>query len=517
MMEPGPFQQSFYPDGEHQYLLPDDDGALPAYATTRRTWIMFCVTFGVLHGCAVTSMVYASSLQGKDLSSASLGAFFAAYTTAALFVATDVVRRVGVLYALLTGFCGYVLLAASYLSYEILGGGAVADAVVICVEIKIYGAFVLNHRVVLHAIDATPARRRGGVNSSPLDRARTAASSPRNDLVKNCRVYPTHWLITTQVVLLASVGAGVGGATLWVGQTQHYAQASAAHADVQQIPAKEASADFATLFAVIYVAMEACVKVATAVALGLGATLEGATAGLVGVGACATAFFVHDPLELGLARGARGKPSSDVGKSLRAVALAHVADPRLWLLAPLPLGFGFSSALFTDWVDGLVDEKRGAAAVAVCSTVTTVTAGLAAIVLAGAARKGGPRAPVAVAFSSYAVLGVCLCAHSTSDLMAWRQLVLLFALQGVNRAVFENSTKHIYVEFFRGTPCAAAALASIYVHSGFASTITYFTLFAENKGLGGATLIAFAALIAFGFAAAETRPRPPKSLDDPYS
>ena len=64
----------------------------PAYATTRRTWIMFCVTFGVLHGCAVTSMVYASSLQGKDLSSASLGAFFAAYTTAALFVATDVVR-----------------------------------------------------------------------------------------------------------------------------------------------------------------------------------------------------------------------------------------------------------------------------------------------------------------------------------------------------------------------------------------------------------------------------------------
>ena len=95
--------------------------------------------------------------------------------------------------------------------------------------------------------------------------------------------------------------------------------------------------------------------------------------------------------------------------------------------------------------------------------------------------------------------------------------VLLFALQGVNRAVFENSTKHIYVEFFRGTPCAAAALASIYVHSGFASTITYFTLFAENKGLGGATLIAFAALIAFGFAAAETRPRPPKSLDDPYS
>ena len=63
---------------------------------------------------------------------------------------------------------------------------------------KFYGAFVLNRRVVLHAIDATPARWRGDAGSSPLDRARTAASSPRNDLVKNCRVQPTHWLISTQ-------------------------------------------------------------------------------------------------------------------------------------------------------------------------------------------------------------------------------------------------------------------------------------------------------------------------------
>jgi hypothetical protein len=63
---------------------------------------------------------------------------------------------------------------------------------------KFYGAFVLNHRVVLHAIDATPARWRGDAGSSPLDRAGTAASSPRNDLVKNCRVHPTHWLIYTQ-------------------------------------------------------------------------------------------------------------------------------------------------------------------------------------------------------------------------------------------------------------------------------------------------------------------------------
>jgi hypothetical protein len=61
------------------------------------------------------------------------------------------------------------------------------------VDIKIHGAFMLNHRVDLHAIDATPDRWRGDAGSSPLDGlASTAASSPRNDLVKNYRVPPTH-------------------------------------------------------------------------------------------------------------------------------------------------------------------------------------------------------------------------------------------------------------------------------------------------------------------------------------
>ena len=62
---------------------------------------------------------------------------------------------------------------------------------------KFYGAFVLNRFVNLHSIDAMPARWRGDVGSSPLDRASTAASSPSNELVKNHRVHPTHWLIST--------------------------------------------------------------------------------------------------------------------------------------------------------------------------------------------------------------------------------------------------------------------------------------------------------------------------------
>ena len=44
-----------------------------------------------------------------------------------------------------------------------------------CVEIKFYGAFVLNRRVDLHAIFMIPARWRGDAGSSSLDGASTAA------------------------------------------------------------------------------------------------------------------------------------------------------------------------------------------------------------------------------------------------------------------------------------------------------------------------------------------------------
>ena len=47
---------------------------------------------------------------------------------------------------------------------------------------KFHGAFVLNRRVARHAVDAAPARWRGGARSSPLDRE-----------------HPTHRLISTQV------------------------------------------------------------------------------------------------------------------------------------------------------------------------------------------------------------------------------------------------------------------------------------------------------------------------------
>ena len=41
----------------------------------------------------------------------------------------------------------------------------------------------------------------------------TAASSPRNDLVKSCRVHPKHWLISTQVKIQHDIAEIMAGCT----------------------------------------------------------------------------------------------------------------------------------------------------------------------------------------------------------------------------------------------------------------------------------------------------------------
>ena len=71
-------------------------------------------------------------------------------------------------------------------------------------------AAVAASSVARHAIDATPAGWRGDADSSPLNRPSTTASSPRNDFVKNYQVHPTHWLISTQVLVPVGAGARPG-------------------------------------------------------------------------------------------------------------------------------------------------------------------------------------------------------------------------------------------------------------------------------------------------------------------
>ena len=68
------------------------------------------------------------------------------------------------------------------------------------------------HKSKFHGASSTPSKRRllDGVAVSVPHR------SPRNDLVKNYRVHPTYWLISTQVRLARAAAAAGTPTTLTV-------------------------------------------------------------------------------------------------------------------------------------------------------------------------------------------------------------------------------------------------------------------------------------------------------------
>ena len=94
--------------------LDNDEARVIEYERVRDRWFAFTVPFSIAHGCVVTLITYASTVQGTELANCGLAAFYACYTLSALTLATVFVDREGPRRAMLIGFGAYCILAFSY-------------------------------------------------------------------------------------------------------------------------------------------------------------------------------------------------------------------------------------------------------------------------------------------------------------------------------------------------------------------------------------------------------------------
>ena len=159
---------------------------------------------------------------------------------------------------------------------------------------------------------------------------------------------------------------------------------------------------------------------------------------------------------------------------------------------------------------GEVSSKHPDSAVGFVAAALSLVAGVAAPCLARLARSHGRGAPVVVAALCYAGLGALFLGLGGVDPVTSLGCVwVVAALQGICRCVFENSAKMIVLEQFRHTSVEMtnAAMASIYFHSGVASTGTFVALSWSSYGALGGVYLGCAAAVWAGYAAAERRTR----------
>ena len=105
---------------------------LKRYEELRGDWFRFSLVFGVVHGCTVTQLSYASTLQGPRLANISLATLYFCYTVSALCLADDFVRKEGPLRSVLAGLASYLALGLSYALYAAAPGWFTSAFVVAC-------------------------------------------------------------------------------------------------------------------------------------------------------------------------------------------------------------------------------------------------------------------------------------------------------------------------------------------------------------------------------------------------
>mmetsp|Transcript_6567 Transcript_6567/g.27594 ORF Transcript_6567/g.27594 Transcript_6567/m.27594 type:complete len:533 (-) Transcript_6567:89-1687(-) len=448
--------------------MQDEKSAGGLTAPTRGAWIRFSVAFGLIHGCAVCAMTYASTFIGPELASKTLSVFYATYTVSTLAIAEGFATAVGTPAAMLTGFVAYMTLLGAYGAYGALG-------------------------------------------DSPYETLGAA------------------------IVTAASVVGGVGGAFIWIAQTMLYGAAAGT----------ELKNEFATIFATLYVSLEAFAKIAVALGLWAGWRETEAITLLVVASALTWGAVVVAPELFGLTFGVTTRRTTTPGRrrsderrydyygsskkvpsalsrtekqkmphaaqqasatsvmvrSVARVARAHVAERRIVTLAPLPLAFGFAEGFYTEWMTSHVAARRGGWAVGVASSVTTVVAGGAALGLGGLTARYGRPFAVGAAVATYVATAALLLGVPSVDVLArWAFLAPAFALEGVNRAVFENSTKFVYADTFHlDNPHRSAAFAAIYFHSGLSSAVAFALVDAMDLARAGIGFVLLAGCIAVGF------------------
>lgn len=136
-------------------------------------------------------------------------------------------------------------------------------------------------------------------------------------------------------------------------------------------------------------------------------------------------------------------------KSTLALRLL-ISDPKIALLGPLNLSFGFVGSFLNYYINGTITKE--AVGKANIGYMTATTAGMAALVSVplGLAAKRTGNLPLMI-LGALAYISVSMSVYSMSDAeligMHWG-VIYIYLIQGIGRAIFETTNKAVFADFF---------------------------------------------------------------------
>ena len=170
--------------------------------------------------------------------------------------------------------------------------------------------------------------------------------------------------------------------------------------------------------------------------------------------------------------------STEVVEALLAVPHQFQNDSRAMLLAPFVFGFGITTAMFSYYINGNVvsrSENLGNIYIGILESFSYLVAAASAYPYAYISNhmQGGQHVVFQFGSLSFLLSGVVVYLLPEDELSVWQVILLMRALYGLGRGVFEGACRAVYASLFTG-PDLSTAFSGQTLLAGLSGGICFF-------------------------------------------
>eukprot|EP01038_Epipyxis_sp_PR26KG_P014205 gene14205-19059_t len=167
--------------------------------------------------------------------------------------------------------------------------------------------------------------------------------------------------------------------------------------------------------------------------------------------------------------------SNHVGSAGRLI----YSDPKLLLITPFQLSFGFTSSMITYYILGTIVSKSrflGSSYVGLFAAITVLSGAVSSIPLANISNLFGKIHVLSIGSLCFVLVGFIMLMRTDEELGHWLPMLLYLTVFGIGRGVWENTNKAAIADLYSSSPNdCTTAFASNAFFTGYSSAIGFFT------------------------------------------
>lgn len=278
---------------------------------------------------------------------------------------------------------------------------------------------------------------------------------------------------------IGSTIGGIGAGFLWTAQGGYFASTCKAYAAATQMPKEKVTSILGSVFAFIYLGGEVSLKLLSSVLLKVpkgGEALLFSTFSAIAIGSTVAMIFVKDmnqflpPVTVD-PNTPKVRPTL-ASKILPAVNLL-LTDPKMVLLYPAQLSFAFMATFLNSYSNShIVKDHLNKRNLGYLTAITAATATLLTIPVGKITTHISKVYIMVLGGALFTLEAVVFYAFTDKHLGTWPNAVLLYALHGAGRCIWESTNKAVMADFFGDR--APAAFANVVMANGGGSSIAFF-------------------------------------------